>query len=388
MKHQNCLLFFFAWICLPHPGCSNDRASTDASVPIAALDAGDSAETGRVSVSDAKVAVDATTVDCCSIEAGVADSPLSNESQPEAAMATDANRALDAGLNLDSAKALDVVIFEDSNTVIDAGSVPECPNLSGYRFDREMVLPEISAEASGIAWNSDANTFFVVANLQGRFWEFDRTFQTVLRTITIENMDNDTEGITYLGEDRVAIAAESNTVYVADLSDGVTTVSGSDSNRVQLIQPSAAPPVVNAGLEGIAYQPPSTGLNGRFFSCQEHLPMRVLQFEYNATPPPFEPKSVLDGTLQVEEPWDAQQRLSSNVTDIAGMTYDKSNDTLLIVSQESRSVIRINPKTGTVSETLSLSNTDTCEGITLFDHCLLAIVSEPNRVQIYRPENE
>ena len=116
--------------------------------------------------------------------------------------------------------------------------------------------------------------------------------------------------------------------------------------------------------------------------------MRVLQFEYNPTTPPFEIKSALNGTLQVEEPWDAQQQLSAHVTDVAGMTYDESSDTLLIVSQQSRSVIRVNPQTGAVVETLLLVNTNTSEGITLFDHCLLAIVSEPDRIQIYRPEIE
>jgi len=388
MKHQYRLLLSFVWLSLQQlMGCSNDGVSTDAGGPIPVIEAGQSAETGSVSNSDAKVVVDAMAADCCSIEAGSVDSQLANEPQPEAAIAADANSALDSGSNLDGAKALDVVTVEDSAASIDSGSSSACPNLSAYRLDKEIVLTEIPSEASGIAWNSDANTFFIVANLQGRFWELDSDFQTVLRTITLENVDIDTEGIAYLGEGWVAISAESNMIYVADLSDGVATVSGTDSNRVQSFRPSEAPLVVNAGLEGVAYLPPGNGFNGRFFTCQEHLPMRVLQFEYDATPPPFEPKSALDGTLHVEEPWDAQQRLSANVTDIAGMTYDQSNDTLLIVSQESRSVIRVDPQTGAVSETLSLLNTNTSEGITLFDDCQLAIVSEPNSVQIYRPGN-
>ena len=113
--------------------------------------------------------------------------------------------------------------------------------------------------------------------------------------------------------------------------------------------------------------------------------MRVLQFDHMLGLPPFVQRSYLNGTLVVEEPWDAEQTLSTYLNDISGMTYDETNDTLLIVSQESSKVIRVEPGTGAVKETLSLANTSTSEGIALFDQCRMAIVSEPNRLQIYLP---
>jgi uncharacterized protein YjiK len=386
MKRRTRLMFTIAWICLEQLGCSNDRVSIDASNSIAITEAGYGAEAGNLSSRDAPVGADAVAADCSAIQEGGVDSPFVNEAGPEAKTVNDANPVVDSGSSIDSETTADAVANGDSAAIQEAGATPGCPPLSAYRLDKEIVLREIPREASGIAWNRDADTFFIVANLQGRMWEYDRDFQTLIRTIRLENVDIDTEGIAYLGEGWVAIAVESNYIYLADLSDGVATISGSDSNRVQPFRPSGAPSVFNAGLEGVAYLTPRNSSSGRIFSCQEHLPMRVLQFEYDATPPPFEQKSALDGTLQVEEPWDAQQLLSPSVTDISGMTYDESNDTLLIVSQESRSVIRVDPQTGAIADTLLLVNTDTSEGITLFDDCQLAVVSEPNRVQIYRPE--
>ena len=69
------------------------------------------------------------------------------------------------------------------------------------------------------------------------------------------------------------------------------------------------------------------------------------------------------------------------------MVYDESRDGLLIVSQESSVVIRVDPADGTVTERLPLVDTSTSEWITLLDSCSLAVMSEPNRVQIYAPQD-
>jgi uncharacterized protein YjiK len=258
--------------------------------------------------------------------------------------------------------------------------------LNTYKFVKETVLNDIRAEGSGIAYNPDSGSFFIVANYQGKVWEYDKEFKTLLRTITLEDVNMDTEGIEYLGEGWIAISEESNYVYAAHIDQGITSISGSNREQVQTLQPCAAPSVVNAGLEGLAYRLPRAGQKGRFFACQEYQPMRVLQFDYTPSEPPYETLSALDGTLTVEEPWDAEKALAEHVTDLAGVAYDESNDTLLIVSQQSSSVIRVNPETGSVTDTLALENTTTSEGIAIFSDCQLAIMSEPNRVQIYGPK--
>ena len=111
--------------------------------------------------------------------------------------------------------------------------------------------------------------------------------------------------------------------------------------------------------------------------------MRVLQFDHVLGSAPYALKSYADGTLVVDEPWDAEQVLSAEVTDLAGMAYDNVSDTLLILSQESSRILRVNPDTGAILERLDLVGTSTSEGLTFFDDCKLAVAHEPNRVELF-----
>jgi uncharacterized protein YjiK len=215
--------------------------------------------------------------------------------------------------------------------------------------------------------------------MQGRLWEYDRDFSRLLRTLTLERTDSDTEGVEYLGQGKLAVVAENNQVYVVEVSGATTTFDGALGVT---FAPSGTPPVSNSGFEGVAYKRPGETEPGRLYVCQEHQPMRVLRFDDNARGGGTS-FSEADGTLEVVEAWPAESVLAGQVSDLAGMVYDELSDTLLLVSQESSSVLRVEPETGQVLERLALSNTTTSEGVTLFDSCKLAVVSEPNRVQIY-----
>jgi uncharacterized protein YjiK len=268
----------------------------------------------------------------------------------------------------------------DSDSVSDAGVA--CPPLSSYGLVKDVTLEEIPLDGSGIAWDRDTGTFFVVANLQGEIWEYDAAFETLLRTIELVDIDEDAEGLEYLENGWLAIAAETNTVFVAQVGDGVTSVSGA-GGAAQIFEPCDAPPVANAGFEGIAFRRTKGDVPGRIFVCEEYQPMRVLSFDWMVGSPPFDPASYADGSLDVYEPWDAEDVLSPYVDDLAGMAYDETSDTLLIVSQISASVIRVDPETGAVLEEMALQDTATAEGLAIFDTCELAVMSEPNHLQVY-----
>ena len=288
----------------------------------------------------------------------------------------------DGGADADTDADTDADIDTDSDTDFDAGAT--CPPLSAYGLTQDVILPDVPAEGSGIAWDRDTGTFFVVANYEYSIWEYDAAFDTPLRTIALVDIDDDTEGIEYLEDGWAAICAETNRVFVVHLGDDTTSVSGA-GGAAQIFQPCDAPPVANAGLEGIAYRRARGAVPGRIFACQEHQPMRVLGFDWIEGAPPFDPASYADGTLDVYEPWDAQAALSPYVDDIAGMAFDESDGTLLIVSQESSKIIRVDPETGAVLDQLPLEGTSTSEGLTIFDGCKLAVMSEPNRLQVYEP---
>jgi uncharacterized protein YjiK len=378
MSMRICLALIVLFVFAEQTGCSNsENSARDSHSPSDANNTNDAAT--AISEEGGKPIVDSSSTQESSV-----DSTSLNGALPEATIQTDAIPSVDSGSGLDSAQGLDAVGASDEGMGTDTGAQTKCPPLNAYGLKKEVTLSEPN-QASGIGWNRDTGSFFVVSNLQGEMWEYDKDFTTALRTITLRNMDMDTEGIEYLQDGWVAISVESNAVYAVRLNEGVTTISASNADQVEVYQPCGSPPVNNKGLEGLAYKQPRDGQKGRIFTCQEGQPMRVLQFDIEIGSPPFTKKSALDGTLQVDEPWNAEEILSSYVTDIAGMTYDETNDNLLIVSQQSSCVIRVNPQTGDVLEKLSLVNTTSSEGIALFDTCQLAVVSEPNRVQIYGP---
>ena len=144
--------------------------------------------------------------------------------------------------------------------------------------------------------------------------------------------------------------------------------------------------MTNAGFEGITFRRAKGSTPGRIFVCQEYQPMRVLQFDWEPGSPPYTLKTYADGSLTVYEPWDAQQVLSGTVSDIAGMAFDESSGTLLIVSQISSRVIRVNPDTGAILEQLALSGTSAAEGLAMFNGCRLAVMSEPRHLQWYEAQ--
>ena len=113
--------------------------------------------------------------------------------------------------------------------------------------------------------------------------------------------------------------------------------------------------------------------------------MRVLSFEYQFSDLPYETKSVLTGNLQVLEPWDADEVFDGIADDLADIAFDSTNDTLLLLSQESSLLMRVSPDSGAVLESLALTGSRYFEGVTFFDGCRIAVLAEPNFLALYRP---
>ena len=128
--------------------------------------------------------------------------------------------------------------FAEAQT--EAGSA--CPPLSTYVLTKDIELTDIPQDGSGITWDHDTGTFFVVANLQNKMWEYDGEFTTVLRTISLSDMNSDTEGLEYMEDGWLAICSENNYVYVVPIGGGVTSVSGAVGGFAGIPAERASPP--------------------------------------------------------------------------------------------------------------------------------------------------
>jgi uncharacterized protein YjiK len=255
--------------------------------------------------------------------------------------------------------------------------------LDGYvRTSGPLTLSGIS-NASGIAWKSETDTFFIVSNGTHALYEYSADFKTQLRTVLLNNGATDTEDVVYLGSNRFAVVEEENSAYVVTIADGATSASMSAAD-VEHYVVSAPPATTNRGFEGITFRQ-GEGTAGQFIVCQEGgvtgTPIRVLFFERHSSAGTF---SYADSTLSVQEPWNALSKLGSVATDLAAICFDAASSTLLVLSQESSRLLRVSLESGAILDQRDLSGSPQYEGLTLASGGRLVLVSEPNYVEIYQ----
>ena len=237
-------------------------------------------------------------------------------------------------------------------------------------------------QASGVTHQPETDTFYVVTNTSHLLHEFSADFSTRLRTISLDNGPTDTEGVAYLGNDRFAIVVEDNEVYVVTIEPGAVTADMGAAD-VERYVPSAPPATMNVGFEGVTWQP-GVGVAGRFYVCQEgggNVPIRVLSFLRSDAAGTYD---YSNGSLAVDEPWDAATEVGAVMGDLAGVAFDVESNTLLVLSQESSRVIRAVPETGEILEQRDLEGSPQYEGITFATGGRLVLVSEPNWVEVYQ----
>jgi uncharacterized protein YjiK len=250
------------------------------------------------------------------------------------------------------------------------------------RTQGPITLSGIS-NASGVAWKAETNTFFIVSNGTHALYEYSADFSTRLRTVSLDNGGTDSEDVVYLGSNRFGVVDEENEVYVVTIPDGATSANMSAADAEHYVV-SAPPATTNRGLEGVTIRP-GVGGAGQFIVCQEGgvtgTPIRVLFFERHASSGTF---SYTDGTLTVQEPWNALTKLGAVATDLSSVCFDTASSTLLVLSQESSRLLRVAPETGAILDQRDLSGSPQYEGVTLADGGRLVLVSEPNYVEVYK----
>jgi len=254
--------------------------------------------------------------------------------------------------------------------------------LSDYsQIDEVIGLPEIGGNLSGVTYNYDTGTYFMIQNNGGKIFEYDRGLRRQLRLIHMTHLsDLDTEDIVYLGHNRFALSSEKNHVLIFTLTPGQTTVDlGSGREDVQDF--TFPPPAkVNNGLEGVCYSQNSSSGRGTFYAVQEKLPERVFSFVWPDSDKDFhQPKD-----FGLNEYRDIAKILNGRMNDLSGCTFDPESNHLLLLSHESSRVMELTPA-GDLIQTLNIPPAaKQYEGITFGPDRELVLVSEPNTVVVMK----
>jgi len=235
-----------------------------------------------------------------------------------------------------------------------------------------IAIAAIEEDLSGIAYNPEAHTFFVVTDGPPPIlWELNADFE-LIRKIAMPGYD-DVEDVTVMGPGRVAVIEERRRLlHTAELAPGATTLDTAQATSLSI----PAPGEENAGIEGLTYDP----VGQRFFIVKEKGPRAIYQVTA---------ATLTNAPASITQPWDAQER-SLDLDDLSGVYWHAASGHLLVLSDESHAVVECTPD-GTEIARLPLGigqsglivGIGQPEGITMDDQGRLVISAEPNRVYLF-----
>jgi len=241
-------------------------------------------------------------------------------------------------------------------------------------------LTDIPNNASGITWHAALQQYLVVQNNAATIYRYDVNF-AFMGQFRVNNINTDTEGLAYIDNNELLIVSESNVASKILVEENTDRVDGSvpESQQYRILPPGPS----NKGLEGIAVKKATSTMSARVYACQEGTSGSNMRIAYFDLP---EDSNVLfdyETNLTVVEPFDADQTFEGVARDLAGMVYDERTDHLIIVSQESRKAMQVNPENGAIISELELTGAPQFEGVTFGPNDELVFVSEGNWIKVY-----
>lgn len=227
---------------------------------------------------------------------------------------------------------------------------------------------------SGLTYSPFTESLFLVTNRPARVLELGLDGKRI-RTINLHGF-HDPEGITHIMENTFAVVEEEKGTFCTfEITPDTTSINREELRDAVLIAPRA---LRNKGLEGITYDPEQSLV----YLVQEKSPRKLYQLPW-----PKKPHESPD----ISHPWDIQKN-SFSLKDLAGIFYHPKSTHLLLLSDESSSVVETTLDGKEISR-LSLmkgqpvgllQDVPQAEGITMDSQGILYICSEPDFLYIFK----
>lgn len=231
------------------------------------------------------------------------------------------------------------------------------------------AIEGVECNASGITYNRETGTLFIILNGPTRIVETNRSGH-VLRDVELVDFE-DTEGICHMGGPLFAV--------VEERKSRITVINIHDHTRkiTRKLQPGLTLTLSgngNKGFEGIAWN----GAIQQFTVVKERSPMAI----YNISRFSGSNGSHID--LKIARPLEIDPK-KLFLDDLSGLHFNEKTGSLLMLSHESRLLAEVDHH-GKQLSFLELSkgfsglsaNVPQAEGVTMDEEGTLYIVSEPN----------
>ncbi|WP_461782851.1 SdiA-regulated domain-containing protein [Prosthecobacter sp.] len=249
----------------------------------------------------------------------------------------------------------------------------------------------LGQEASGVAYNWDTDTLFIVGDGGTSVTEVTKA-GALVSSMTLSGNGNDfldTEGITYIGGGQFVLTEERVRQAVKFTYVAGGTLTNATAERVKL-----GTTIGNIGLEGLSYDPQTSG----FLFAKESDPQGLFQTTIDFTAGTASNGSAATvNSTNLFTPALASLNDMSDVyafSNLAAMTGQAQSGNLLILSQES-GLIRHVDRSGNIQSTLTLVadagnpltiQNQTHEGVTMDREGRIYVVSENGGGDIDHPQ--
>jgi uncharacterized protein YjiK len=253
-------------------------------------------------------------------------------------------------------------------------------DLGDYHVEIEALpLPGIERNASGLTWNPQRQSLFLVLNGPDQLLELSPQGD-LLRRVELRGF-TDVEGVDWVGGNRYVLVEEGKQgLTLIELADDATQVERNPARAFILgLQGDN-----NKGFEGVAWDPADNGL----YVAKERDPMRLYKLHGLLDPHAPQPLSLQHDPPQAQ----AAVTLSD---DLAGLHYDPASGSLLVLSDESRLLSELSPQ-GRPLSFLELrrnwhgleQSIPQAEGVAMDERGTLYLISEPNLLYVFRPQGD
>ena len=245
---------------------------------------------------------------------------------------------------------------------------PSSGTLANFVRTRSFKIPEIRKDLSGITYNPESETLFLISNTPTRIYEITREGRFV-RQIALEGF-NDTEDIVFLANQTFAVIEERRkTLTVFKISKETETIQYADCRHIVVPTPGKG----NHGLEGLAWDPDAR----TFLVSQEENPRAIytIPFDIIGDPGRFQQEVTALRNL----PW-------RKLGDYAGIYFDKASGRLLILSRTSGKIKDYTldgQEKGSLNLQRFIPGRVATEGLTVAPGGELYVCSEPNIVFVF-----
>ncbi|MEP6298544.1 MAG: SdiA-regulated domain-containing protein, partial [Ilumatobacter sp.] len=261
-----------------------------------------------------------------------------------------------------------------------AAVTPSAIDLAGYSIVGRYPLPtqfdseapagsELATEVSAITYDWDSDTLFVVGD-EGTSVVQVSTTGELIDSMSLVGFE-DTEGLSYVGGGQFVVAEERLRNAVLVTYAGGTVLDRADATAVKL-----GTTIGNIGLEGIGYDPLTTGPDGLgFIGVKESAPLGVFQTNID-----FDAGTATNGGPGVENPVDLFDPTLVGTTDLSDVfplsllpdLDGGDSENLLIISQESGRIVNVD-RNGVIDSQVDITDVgapltvhaQTMEGVTL-----------------------